>query len=120
MIRYRLKCEAGHEFEAWFRSSADFEAQSGVGQVTCPNCGSTDVTKAVMAPSVAMCTRVDENSTAGVPTVNQAQFLLMVRETRQKLVADAEDVGDRFPEEARKIYYEEVEARKIYGEASGD
>jgi len=120
VIKYRLRCEAGHEFEGWFRSSAAFEAQSGAGRVTCPDCGGTDVSKAVMAPSVAMRTKDKENAAARLQPDKQAQFLQLVREARQKLVADADDVGDRFPEEARKIHYEEVEARKIYGEATGE
>lgn len=119
MIKYQLTCTTGHEFEGWFQSSSAFDAQSQLGRVTCPDCGSSDVSKAVMAPSVATRAEVLDKGGALPPSENKRQeFLQMARAVRQKLVAGAEDVGDRFPEEARKIHYEEAADRKIYGEAS--
>lgn len=53
MIVFDLKCDAAHVFEAWFRSSDDFERQQALGLVVCPHCGSTSATKAVMAPNVS-------------------------------------------------------------------
>ena len=53
MILYRLRCKRGHEFEAWFAGSAAFDKQEKRGQLSCPNCGTRSVSKALMAPSVA-------------------------------------------------------------------
>jgi len=98
MIRYSLVCEAGHGFESWFPSSASFDTQVARGLVVCPVCDTTAVGKALMAPSIARSDR---------PQAPHPQ-----------VVASAEHVGARFPEEARKIHYGEAEGRSIYGEAS--
>ena len=113
MIKYRLQCAEGHEFEGWFASSASYDAQSAGGQVTCPHCNSHEVGKSIMAPNVAMRPRgYDEDA--------PARYRNLVREVTQALVSGSEDVGDRFPEEARKIHYREVEQRAIRGTASAD
>jgi len=125
MIRYTLQCEADHRFEVWFRNSRSFDAQAKRGLLTCPECGSTRIEKALMAPNVA----VRGNRKDVIPAVNgeatkqsavRAQFVEAVRQMRAEVEAKAEYVGPRFAEEARKIHYEEVEARGIYGEASKD
>ncbi len=109
MIKYRLVCSAGHEFEGWFQSSAAFDTQAKKKQVSCLACGSSAVTKAVMAP------RINANSSTEVAPADVAQRM---RDLRDKLVANSEYVGPQFAEEARRIHYEEADARGIYGEAT--
>jgi hypothetical protein len=123
MIRYRLSCPDHHEFDAWFRSSAAYEAQSGAGQVTCPECGSHDIEKALMAPSVKT-GRTEEGKAARpkrpMASLMPPELTEMMRKIRDYVRENADYVGDKFAEEARKIHYEEVEARGIYGEATMD
>jgi hypothetical protein len=109
MIKYSLICSVGHEFEGWFQSSAAFDTQARKKLVTCLICGSTAVTKAVMAP------RINSMASSGVAPADVAQRM---RDLRDKVVANSEYVGPQFAEEARRIHYEEAEARGIYGEAT--
>ncbi|MBC7830904.1 MAG: DUF1178 family protein [Hyphomicrobium sp.] len=117
MIKYRLQCMHGHEFEGWFASSASYDAQVAVGQLTCPECNSREVGKSIMAPNVA--TRVLADA-AAVDDDAPARYRNLVREVTRALTKSSEDVGPRFPEEARKIHYREVEQRAIRGTASLD
>ena len=117
MIKYRLQCTHGHEFEGWFASSASYDAQVAAGQLTCPECNSREVGKSIMAPNVAVRTRLD----VAVPDDEApARYRNLVREVARVLTAASEDVGARFPEEARKIHYREVQQRAIRGTASLD
>ncbi len=117
MIRYRLQCANAHEFEAWFASSASYDVQSAGAQICCPECNSCEVGKSIMAPNVAPRTRGDVVlSEEEAP----ARYRNLVRAVRQVLESNSEDVGSRFPEEARKIHYKEVEQRAIRGTASSD
>lgn len=109
MIKYRLICGHGHEFEGWFQSSATFETQAETQQIRCLSCGSTGVTKAMMAP------RIGAKSTSNVTPADVVHWMKTVRD---KVVANSEYVGARFAEEARKIHYEDADARGIYGEAT--
>jgi hypothetical protein len=124
MIRYRLQCKKGHQFEAWFKSSAAFDRQLKQGQISCADCGSSKVTKAIMAPAVSSRTKgsdvVVANRQAAAPADKQAELLSLLRRVREEVEKNAEYVGPRFAEEARKIHYEETEARGIYGEATLD
>jgi hypothetical protein len=113
VIKYRLHCAKGHEFEAWFASSAAYDAQATGQQVCCPECDGREVVKAVMAPNVAVRGAV-EGAQGEAPSV-----VHLLREFRRVLLANAEDVGARFPEEARKIHYGEVKPHGIAGTASG-
>ena len=113
MIRYTLSCSEGHEFEGWFRSSEGFDRQAEAKEVRCPTCGGRSVRKVPMAPNVAR-----RRPEAGQRTNERRKTYAMLREIREKLTANSEDVGPRFPEEARKIHYEEVQPRGIHGEAS--
>ena len=119
MIKFSLVCHDGHEFEAWFKSGAAYEAQSARSQVACPHCGSHSVDKAVMAPAVAK--RLESGPAprpqSPAPTPEQFQFL---RRMRDEIHAKAEYVGGRFAEEARRIHFHESEARGLYGEASAE
>ena len=109
MIKYRLQCTHGHEFEGWFASSASYDAQVAAGQLTCPECNSREVGKSIMAPNVAVRARSD----VAVPDDEApARYRNLVREVARVLTASSEDVGARFPEEARKIHYREVAAAR--------
>ena len=118
MISYSLQCSKGHRFEAWFKSAAAYDEQQARGIVHCAQCGDTHVEKAVMAPAVA---RTDgDRVTLSSAHPDAVKFRQMLREYRRKVLAEAENVGPRFAEEARKIHFEEAEARGIYGEATPD
>ena len=117
MIKYCLQCTHGHEFEGWFASSASYDAQVAAGQLTCPECNSSDVGKSIMAPNVATRALAD---VAAVDDDAPARYRNLVREVTRVLAKTSEDVGARFPEEARKIHYREVEQRAIRGTASMD
>ena len=140
MIRYALLCEKKHEFESWFPNSAAFDKQTKRGLVACPLCGSTKVEKALMTPQLGRSgKRAPAEETPAVPVAEPAatppteapapvammspQELALrtkLKELREHLVANAENVGRRFPEEARKMHYGEIEHRSIYGEASAE
>jgi hypothetical protein len=133
MIRYALHCEKAHEFESWFPSSDSYEAQRSQGFVSCPVCGSTRIDKALMAPQVARRDRRPEPVAVTGPPVPaplpepvamvspvEQELRAKIRELREHLVKNADHVGDRFAEEARKIHYGETEHRSIYGQATPD
>lgn len=111
MIKYRLRCAAGCEFEGWFSSMADYDRQAEMGLLECPACGVSSVDKAIMAPAVAGRRRRD---------LDEAQGLMRAaaEEARAHIEKHFDYVGDRFPEEARAIHYGEKADRQIYGEAS--
>lgn len=115
MIKYQLICDAEHEFEGWFRDSADFDAQAEKSLVECPACGSSEVRKAVMAPSVS---RRSNSRDARLAALNR-DMAQAVERARDYVEKNFDYVGEKFPEEARKIHYGEKEERGIYGEASG-
>ncbi|UHS58615.1 DUF1178 family protein [Agrobacterium vaccinii] len=117
MIRYSLHCEKAHEFEGWFSSSADYDSQRARGLVTCPVCNSADVTKMLMAPSVSTAREKEATRTLALDAA-QAQDFAKIKETLATIRANTDDVGEKFPEEARKIHYGEAEARGIIGQAS--
>jgi hypothetical protein len=125
MIRYQLRCAKDHEFEAWFRDSAAFDTQSKGRKVLCPDCGSTKVIKAPMAPSIgkrseaqpqAPAAAAPADASAPVPTPTQIRAYL--RAMQKHVETTHEYVGQRFSEEARKIHYGESKERGIYGEAT--
>ena len=136
MIRYALVCDRRHEFDVWFKNSADYDKQAKRGLVTCPHCGSSKVEKALMAPSLGRGTRKGEATppppmapdpesappAAAGPvamlTPQEREFRTKLKELRDHLVRNAVNVGSKFPEVARKMHYGEIEHRSIYGEAS--
>ena len=125
MIRYSLQCHKHHEFEAWFKSSADYERQAKRKLVTCPACGSAKVSKALMAPNVSTSRKKSTEITVANPEAaaeaeKKREFLNLMRQLRAEVEKNAEFVGPRFAEEARKMHYEEAEKRGIYGEATLD
>jgi hypothetical protein len=119
MIRYALRCDRDHEFEMWFRSGGDYDRAAKAKRIECPDCGSTSVAKALMAPSVAG-TRSEEMLPVAAPDPRKVALRQAMLELRKQVTEGADYVGPRFAEEARKIHYNEVEARGIYGEASND
>ena len=116
MIRFSLTCERDHQFDGWFRNSDDFDTQKKRGFVSCPVCHSAKVDKALMAPAVS--TGRQREKIALTVGEEQKKMLRQFHELGRKLREGAENVGDRFADEARKIHYGEAEARGIYGEAS--
>ncbi|MFN0264775.1 DUF1178 family protein [Tepidamorphus sp. 3E244] len=139
MIRYSLRCTKGHEFEGWFSGSASFDEQLERGLVQCSTCGTSDVEKSLMAPSVK---RTDAERRGKQPVSAQTQKAgnspdqastmaaavqqlpdeakAVLRKVRKAVMDNSDYVGPQFPEEARKIHYGEAPKRGIYGEASGE
>lgn len=134
MIRYALVCDRKHEFEAWFNNSADYDKQAKRRLVTCPICDSTKVDKAIMAPAISTSKkRKAAAPVADVPAPQPAasapvamlspqetEMRAKLKELRDHLTKNADNVGKKFPDEARKMHYGDIEHRSIYGEASTD
>jgi hypothetical protein len=122
MIRYDLICDKGHEFEGWFSDSAAYDKQRKRGYVECAACRSTNIDKQLMAPNIgAKGNRKASAATlVATPPVDprMQQMLHMMREVRAHVEKTAENVGDKFADEARKIHYKESEQRGIYGNAT--
>lgn len=116
MIRYALKCDQTHGFEAWFGSSSDYDDQSARGLVECPFCGSRAVEKAVMAPSVSGTKKADPAPEVAAKV--QSMMMQAAREVRAHVEANFDYVGDSFAREARDIHEGKSEKREIYGEAT--
>ena len=116
MIRFSLRCEHEHEFEAWFRSSGDYDQQRKRGLVDCPECGSQKVEKALMAPAVS--TGRKQEKIALAMGEAQRQAMAQLKAISEKLRENADYVGDKFADEARKIHFGEADQRGIYGEAT--
>jgi hypothetical protein len=146
MIRYNLVCAKGHEFESWFANSAAYDKQARRGLLECPLCGSSKVEKALMTPRLTRTrksgvaisappeavatpepaatpepvTAPEPASPVAVISPQERELRAKLKELRDHLVANAENVGQRFPEEARKMHYGEKKHRSIYGSASPD
>jgi hypothetical protein len=129
MIRYALKCVSGHQFEAWFSSSDSYDERCEAEAARCPECGSADVQKTPMAPAVLRGRRSARDDSAEAPIGSstpapyesaQNQSYAFLKGLREHLKANADDVGDKFAEEARKMHHGEAEERSIYGEATVD
>ncbi len=113
MIAYALRCEKGHEFDGWFRSSAAFDEQCRGGHLACPSCNSVRIEKAIMAPAVSG----TKKSASPAQAAQLRQFATGLRKYVQE---HADYVGPQFAEEARKIHYGETPERHIYGEATAE
>jgi hypothetical protein len=111
VIRYDLKCANGDEFEAWFGSIADFDAQAARGDVMCPHCGSTHVEKAPMAPAV-------RTSRSKEARQERAVAMAMAAKVREHIKDNFDYVGDNFADEARKMHAGESDERAIWGQAT--
>ena len=117
MILFDLKCESDHIFEGWFPDTKGFESQRKRKLVECPVCGSTKVTKALMAPAVSTARKADARKETMAMQAKNAMMQEMLGEMRKHVEENCEDVGTAFAEEARKIHYGETEKRDIYGQA---
>ena len=136
MIRYALACDKGHAFESWFQNSAAYDTQVKRRLVSCPMCDSTKVEKTIMAPRVLGAKKrgdapLPERPPSSAPppeapspvamlSPQEREFRKKLKELRDHLVKNADYVGQKFPEEARKMHYGEIEHRSIYGEATPD
>lgn len=116
MIKYALQCDAAHEFEGWFGASADYDDQVQRGLIQCPVCGSTGVSKQIMAPAVAG-TKAQRAAPAVDPKMREMMMTAM-GEVRRHVEENFDNVGDAFAKEARAIHEGKSEERGIYGEAS--
>jgi hypothetical protein len=110
VIVFDLACSAGHVFEAWFGSQADYDGQRQRGLVSCPVCGDGEVGKAPMAP------RISGTRSNAAPDPKQVMQAMMM--AQRKMLAQSEDVGTRFAEEARAIHTGDAEERRIHGQAT--
>ncbi|MDE1934811.1 DUF1178 family protein [Bradyrhizobium sp.] len=138
MIHYNLCCKKGHAFESWFQSSSAYESQEKRKLVSCPVCGSTDVERAIMAPRIARKKGREKTASESLPVpapaaevippssptpllmAQERELRAKLKELRDHIVSNADNVGERFPNEARKMHYGDIEHRPIYGEASPD
>jgi hypothetical protein len=139
MIRYALACDEGHAFESWFQNSAAYDKQVKRGLVTCPVCNSAKVEKTIMAPRLSGAKKRGRTSAPVPPPASDSsapaqdapapvamvspqehEFRKKLKELREHLTKNADYVGQKFPEEARKMHYGEIDHRSIYGEASPD
>ncbi len=115
MILFNLVCAAEHQFEGWFRDGATYDAQAAEGAIACPVCGDHGVRKAPMAPRLIKGRSEASDLPAVRPQLQQALAAL-----RRHVEDNCAYVGERFPEEARRMHYGEIEKRPVYGEASLD
>ena len=112
MIRYSLRCAGAHDFESWFQSATAYDALAGRGMVTCPECGSAEVEKALMAPRVST-----EREAPAAPKKADPRLDALAR-MRAKFEKEADWVGKRFATEARAIHSGDAPERPIWGEAT--
>jgi hypothetical protein len=125
VIRYALVCDCGHQFDSWFSSSAEYDRQHKRALIVCPGCGSDKVEKQIMAPAISgrRRRRAPEAETLAPVAMAAPQELELrkkLKELREHVTKNADYVGDRFPELARQMHYEEIAQRSIYGEAKPD
>ncbi len=132
MIRYALSCECGHAFESWFQSASAYDSQIKRKLVNCPACDSAKVAKAIMAPQItrkgrgktpeSLPTQVTDDSSSSAPLMmtQERELRAKLKELRDHVTKNADNVGNRFTTEARKMHYGDIEHRAIYGEASAD
>ncbi len=133
MIHYALRCGTGHEFDGWFPSITGFESQVGAGQIACPQCGGTRITRALMAPALARGLAADQAAAIPAPTPMPAPgavsaappapslpaaLVARLQRVRAMVEAHAEDVGIKFAETARAMHEGELPTRPIYGEVT--
>ena len=144
MIRYALVCRSGHAFESWFENSTAYDKQAKRGLVSCPICGDIKVEKAIMSPKISSGEKRNEAAPPSSPEAPNAaapspgapppadaakapvalvspqerEFRQKLKELREHLTRNADYVGQKFPEVARKMHYGEMDHHSIYGEAS--
>ncbi|MAN00639.1 MAG: hypothetical protein CML54_01600 [Rhodobacteraceae bacterium] len=117
MINYTLKCDQNHTFDSWFKSAEAFEMLVKKSMVVCSECGSTKITKAIMAPSVSTSRKKDNKPSE---LEKKSKLKNDILELKKKIEANSEYVGNNFANEARSMYLGETPERSIYGEAKAD
>ncbi len=128
MIKFTLRCEGGHAFESWFRDGAAYDALAQHNGLSCPECGSAAVSKAIMAPSILQGRAVQPRPEPAAPAPQPVAMMApeernlrdMVRALHRRIAETSENVGSAFPEEARRIHEGEAPQRSIHGQASGE
>lgn len=141
MIHYQLQCPQGHAFDGWFKDSRSFDDQAKAGFVNCPNCNSTEITRALMAPSLGRGTKKFETASKPEPPRGDAKenppavahapaaaaiaenglpdnVRALLQRLRSEVERSCDYVGSEFAEEARRIHYGETDPHGIYGEAT--
>jgi hypothetical protein len=114
MIVFDLRCDRGHQFEAWFKDSATFDSLNKSHAVSCPECGANKIEKAPMAPNIAPSRGAKRNK----EETKKATYYQMVKELHRQVSVNCDYVGDKFADEARKIHSGDSEKRGIYGETT--
>jgi hypothetical protein len=137
MIRYNLRCDHGHAFESWFQGSSAYDSQVKRKLVSCPSCGSVKVEKAIMAPQIGrkskgravadtteaaqpVSTELSTGNATPLMMAQEVELRAKIKELRDHVTKNADNVGEKFPDEARKMHYGDIEHRPIYGEATAD
>ena len=121
-----MLCSATHEFDGWFRDSGAFDRQVADGLVTCPQCGDSAVTRALMAPAIPRKGRPPAVVPPATPAPEKAATALpdQLRAALQRIRAEVERtsdyVGPDFADEARRIHRGESDQRNIYGESTAE
>jgi hypothetical protein len=122
MIVYDLHCKAGHRFEGWFGSAKDFESQKKRGLLSCPTCGDTGIERGLSAPRLNMGAEEPKKAPQKTPDMEGkdpfAMAQILYSRMLDEILTKSEDVGAKFPDEARKIYYQESPGRAIRGQAT--
>jgi hypothetical protein len=124
MIKFALACDNGHGFESWFPDGEAYQQQARRGLIACPECGSTRVDKAIMAPAIVGAARREREERAAAPVpvalIDERRRALRqaARELRREIEANTDDVGAEFPKIARAIHAGETLERAIRGQAT--
>ena len=127
MIHYQLRCDAAaHEFDGWFANSEGFESQARRGLISCPVCGDTKITRALMTPGIPRKGEKEAPPPPAAPANPAAGGVIpdtvraALQRLREEVETNCEYVGSEFADEARRIHQGEAERRGIYGESSED
>jgi hypothetical protein len=122
MIVFNLHCPEGHKFEGWFGSAKEFASQRRRGLLSCPSCGSSEIDRALSAPRLNMGAQEPRKAAQKTPDMEGKDAFAMAQMLYSRMLDEvltkSEDVGERFPEEARKIFYKEAKGRAIRGQAT--
>ena len=113
MIKYSLKCDKDHSFEAWFSDSLNFEKQNKKKLISCPSCSSIEITKNIMAPNIS-----SKKKNSNKINQKKDKVEMVLNKVRKHVENNFDYVGDKFADEARSMHYGEKEEREIYGETT--
>ena len=120
MIVYDLICKKNHRFEGWFSCQKNFDKQKTANQIVCPVCGSTQVGKQLSAPYISTKSATKVKQKVANTSLNGEAVETLRKKVLEHIVKNSDDVGKDFPEEARKIYYNEKPERSIRGQATAE